>query len=199
MQLNMSEDTDYFFNLNLDPLRGDPRLLGLGDDLAALPPIVSQASFNEVCRKMRSIWARRFPDGIGSTSPKFNKLNMQITAGAVDDQIIPTSWGGVVVTRKEHPHVEKYLVIRQGGYLALEKHAEKDERIAVKEGAGILLRRDRPAGSLTVHVLEPGAGFHFKPGIEHCIIGTEDLLVFESSTDPLGMDQDLIFLYTPDG
>ena len=34
--------------------------------------------------------------------------------------------------------------------------------------------------------------------MEHCIIGTEDLLVFERSVDPKGMDQDLIFIYEPD-
>jgi hypothetical protein len=34
--------------------------------------------------------------------------------------------------------------------------------------------------------------------MEHCIIGAEDLLVFERSVDPKGMDQDLIFIYEPD-
>jgi hypothetical protein len=31
--------------------------------------------------------------------------------------------------------------------------------------------------------------------MEHCIIGVEDVLVFERSIDPKGMDQDLIFIY----
>jgi hypothetical protein len=34
--------------------------------------------------------------------------------------------------------------------------------------------------------------------MEHCLIGTENLLVFERSTDPKGMDQDLVFIYEPD-
>jgi hypothetical protein len=34
--------------------------------------------------------------------------------------------------------------------------------------------------------------------MEHCIIGAEDLLVFERSVDPKGMDQDLIFIYELD-
>jgi hypothetical protein len=34
--------------------------------------------------------------------------------------------------------------------------------------------------------------------MEHCIIAAEDLLVFERSVDPKGMDQDLIFIYEPD-
>jgi hypothetical protein len=45
----------------------------------------------------------------------------------------------------------------------------------------------------------PGDKFHFEPGMEHCVIGTEDLLIFEHSLDPKGMDQDLIFIYEPDG
>lgn len=39
--------------------------------------------------------------------------------------------------------------------------------------------------------------FYFGPGVEHCLIGTEDLLVYEKSIDAKGMDQDLILLYMP--
>jgi hypothetical protein len=35
--------------------------------------------------------------------------------------------------------------------------------------------------------------------MEHCLIGTENLIVFEISIDPKGMDQDLVFIYEPDG
>jgi hypothetical protein len=113
--------------------------------------------------------------------------------------IIQTSWGGVVVTLHEHPRVEKYLAIRRGGYLALEMHEQKDERLEVKEGAGLILSRRTEGEPLTVKPLAPGDKFHFEPGMEHCLIGTEDLLVFERSIDPKGMDQDLVFIYTPDG
>ena len=97
----------------------------------------------------------------------------------------------------EHPRVEKYLVIRKGGYLALETHEQKDERLEVKEGAGLILSRGAADQPLTVEALAPGAQFHFEPGMEHCIIGTENLLVFERSVDPKGMDQDLVFIYEP--
>jgi mannose-6-phosphate isomerase-like protein (cupin superfamily) len=116
----------------------------------------------------------------------------------LDQLTIRTGWGGVVVTLHEHLRVEKYLVVRKGGYLALEMHEQKDERLEVREGAGLILWRPPGARSLTVQVLRPNETFDFKPGIEHCIIGTEDLLVFERSTDPKGMDQDLIFIYEPD-
>src|SRR5438093_610286 len=114
------------------------------------------------------------------------------------DNVVRTGWGGVVITLHEHPRVQKYLVVRKGGYLALEMHEQKDERLEVREGAGLILWRPANARSLTVEVLRPGAEFHFQPGIEHCIIGAEDLLVFERSVDPKGMDQDLIFIYEPD-
>ena len=104
-----------------------------------------------------------------------------------------------MITLHEHPRVEKFLVVRKGGYLALEKHDEKDERLEVKEGAGLVLWRRGPNEPLTVEALNRGAQFHFEPGMEHCLIGTENLLVFERSTDPKGMDQDLIFIYEPDG
>jgi len=94
--------------------------------------------------------------------------------------------------------VEKYLVVRKGGYLALEMHDQKDERLEIREGAGLILWRPLNERSLTVEVLRSGAEFHFQPGMEHCIIGAEDLLVFERSVDPKGMDQDLIFIYEPD-
>jgi hypothetical protein len=114
------------------------------------------------------------------------------------DGVIRTGWGGVVITLHEHPQVEKYLIVRKGGYLALEMHEKKDERLQVREGAGLILWRPANEQSLTVEVLQPGAEFHFQPEMEHCIIGVEDLLVFERSIDPKGMDQDLIFIYEPD-
>ncbi len=60
-------------------------------------------------------------------------------------------------------------------------------------GAGLTRSRSRSRRSRRARQ------FHLAPGQEHCLIGTEDLLVFERSTDPKGMDQDLIFIYEPDG
>jgi hypothetical protein len=77
-------------------------------------------------------------------------------------------------------------------------HEQKDERLEIREGAGLILWRPPNERSLTVEDLLPGAEFHFQPGMEHCIIGAEDLLAFERSVDPKGMDQDLIFIYEPD-
>ena len=104
----------------------------------------------------------------------------------------------MVIVLHEHPRVEKYLVIRQGGYLALEMHEQKDEHLEVREGAGLILSRSAAGQPLTVEALAPGNRFHFEPGMEHCLIGTENLLVFERSIDPKGMDQDLVFIYEPD-
>jgi len=166
------------FDLDHAKLAADPRFAAIGLELSALSPINSRESFNRYCREACRLWNRAFPGG--------------------NDGVIRTGWGGVAITLHEHPRVEKYLVVRNGGYLALEMHEQKDERLEIREGAGLILWRPLNERSLMVEVLRPGAEFHFQPGMEHCLIGTEDLLVFERSVDPKGMDQDLIFIYEPD-
>ena len=183
------------FQLNHATLAADPRSAGIARELSALSPINSRESFNRYCREACRLWKEAFPSGIGETE-QFAQLLNRIEH--TSDNVIRTGWGGVVITLHEHPRVEKYLVVRKGGYLALEMHEQKDERLEIREGAGLLGWRPPNQRSLTVEVLRPGADFHFQPGMEHCIIGTEDLLVFERSIDPKGMDQDLIFIYEPD-
>ena len=183
------------FDLDHTKLAADPPFAGIAQELSALSPINSRESFNRYCREACRLWNDAFRDGIGETE-QFAKLLHQIEH--TNDGVIRTGWGGVVVTLHEHPRVEKYLVVRKGGYLALEMHEQKDERLEIREGAGLVLWRPPNERSLTVEMMRPGAEFHLQPGIEHCLIGTEDLLVFERSVDPKGMDQDLIFIYEPD-
>src|SRR5216110_1803035 len=183
------------FDLDHAKLAADPRFAGIAHELSALSPINSRESFNRYCREACRLWNEAFPNGIGETE-QFAKLLNRIEHA--NDGVIRTGWGGVVITLHEHPRVEKYLVVRKGGHLALEMHEQKDERLEIREGAGLIVWRPANARALTVEVLRPGAEFHFQPGLEHCIIGAEDLLVFERSIDPKGMDQDLIFIYEPD-
>jgi hypothetical protein len=183
------------FDLDHAKLAADPRFAGIAHELSALSPINSRESFNRYCHEACRLWNEDFPGGIGETE-QFAKLLHQIEH--TTDGVIRTGWGGVAITLHEHPRVEKYLVVRKGGYLALEMHEQKDERLKVREGAGLVLWRAAKERSLTVEVLRPRAKFHFEPGMEHCLIGVEDLLVFERSVDPKGMDQDLIFIYAPD-
>jgi hypothetical protein len=187
-------DMAAIFELNHAKLAVDSRFAGIALALSALSPINSRESFNRYCREACRLWNGAFPNGIGETE-QFAKLLNRIEHA--NDGVIRTGWGGVVITLHEHPRVEKYLVVRKGGYLALEMHEQKDERLEIREGAGLILWRPPNEKSLTVEVLRPGAEFHFQPGMEHCIIGAEDLLVFERSVDPKGMDQDLIFIYEP--
>jgi hypothetical protein len=118
-----------------------------------------------------------------------------ITAGG--DSVIPTSWGGVHVLSYEHPEVEKFLVVDQGQFLAFEKHAEKVETLFGEEGVGVLVYRCEVTGRLRAETIEPGWTRTLQPGQEHTIIALSNLLVRERSTDPRGMDQDLIFIFTP--
>jgi hypothetical protein len=180
------------FELDHAKLARDPRFAELAKNLAALSPIDSNEAFNRYCREACRLW----PGTIGETSGQFTKLLDRIEH--TNDGVIRTSWGGVAITLHEPPRVEKYLVVRRGGYLALEMHEQKDEGLEVREGGGLMLWRPVNERALTVEVVRPKAQFHFQPGMVHCIIGTEDLLVFERSIDPKGMDQDLIFIYQPD-
>ena len=185
------------FELNHDKLRGDPRFAAIADELSKLSRIDSRETFNRYCQEACRVWSEQFQDApIGQTSAHFVELLGRVERGG--EGIIQTPWGGVVVTLHEHPRVEKYLVIREDGYLALEKHEEKDERLEVKEGAGLILSRSIADEPLAVAALTPGDEFHFQPGMEHCLIGTENLLIFERSIDPKGMDKDLVFIYQPD-
>src|SRR5690349_13764538 len=110
------------FELDHAKLTADPRFAELAEKLSLLQPINSQDSFNRYCRAACRLWKEQFPNGVGETE-QFASYLERLT--------IPTAWGGVVVTQHEHPRVEKYLVVRKGGYLALEMHEQKDEQLEV--------------------------------------------------------------------
>ena len=97
---------------------------------------------------------------MGETSPRFEELLEKIECRG--EGVIKTDWGGVVVTLHEPPRVEKFLVIREGGYLALEMHEQKDERLEVKEGAGLILWRRPNEKTLAVAALAPGEQISFE-------------------------------------
>ncbi len=188
----MSAET---FTLDHGLLARDEGRVELVGCLGAWRRIDSRETFNEYCRQACRAWRDLY--GEAGEPPPFVELLARVDRGG--EEIIPTVWGGVIITRHEHPRVEKYLVVRRGGYLALEKHEQKDEHLTVEAGAGLLLSRQSADEPLAVRALAPGEEFHFAPGQEHCLIGTDNLLVFERSTDPKGMDQDLVFIYEPDG
>ena len=184
------------FKLNHDKLTADPRFAEIARELDALSPIDSSEAFNRYCQTACRIWKQQFPDGIGRTSKQFNQLHARIRQGG--DDVIQTGWGGVVITLRHDPRIEKFLVVCEGKYLALETHKQKHERLVISKGSGLVLWRRPHARVLTVEVVGPNAQFHFEPGMEHCIVGTENLLVFERSIDPKGMDKDLVFIYQPE-
>jgi len=184
------------FALDHDALARNPRFADLGAALAEFSPIDSDESFNTYCHTACEIWRDHLRDAVGATTPRFAAMLEQIQRRS--SEVIETGWGGVVITLHQHPRVEKFLVVREGGYLALEMHEQKDEHLEVQEGAGLVLWRKPNEQSLTVEILRAGSKYHLAPGMEHCLIGTENLLVFERSTDPKGMDQDLIFIYEPE-
>ena len=168
-------------------------------NISANPVLDNPSSFNAFCRDICFRWKEEFPSGLPGISPvtsQFTNLLARISPN--DSMTIPTSWGGVVVEKHEHPKVEKWLVVRESGYLALEWHKEKQERMEVREGVGVLLSGSSLRDSnLNIEVLTPGSVVEFKPGEVHCLIGCQNLLVWETSTDPKGMDKDLEFIFMP--
>jgi hypothetical protein len=169
----------------------DPRLSRFNDAMAGETIIDSNESFNGFCRRAIRVWNESVQ--WVTTEKLFPMLLRRIGEGGAMN--IATAWGGVAITERNDPHVEKYLVVRKGCYLAYEKHSNKEETIRVDEGVGLLIYRAAD-NSLNHRVMLPGDGAAFAPGQEHCLVALENLLAFEISEEPLGMDKDLIFIFT---
>ncbi len=84
------------FDLNHLKLAADPRFAELARELSLLSPIDSRETFNCYCETACRLWARDFPNGVGNESAQFTDLLGQIEAGG--GNVIPTRWGGVVIT-----------------------------------------------------------------------------------------------------
>src|SRR5258708_15658796 len=148
-------------DLNHDRLAGDSKFATSASSMSAQARIDSREAFNLYCRKACLLWSEHFSHSPVGTSAFFTELLDRIDRRG--EGTIKTPWGGVVIVLHEHPRVEKYLVIRQGGYLALEMHEQKDEHLAVQEGAGLILSRRPVAPPLTGRDLPHGDPFHFQP------------------------------------
>jgi hypothetical protein len=163
----------------------------MNHDNLPLPVFSNRADYLSYCSGVASSLSRDIP------TPLFDLHRKAITAGGT--MVIPTSWGGVHILSYEHPEVEKFLVIDKGRFLAFEKHAEKVETLLGEEGLGVLVYRCEESGQLKAEAINPGWTRTLQPGQEHTIIALSNLLVRERSTDPRGMDNDLIFIFLPDG
>lgn len=153
------------------------------------PSFPDRTSYLSYCCRVAADFGQTLP------TPLFKKHRDVIATGG--SSVIATGWGGVHVLTYQHPEVEKFLVIDKGCFLAFEKHAEKTETLLGEEGIGVLVYRCELTEELRSEVIEPGWTRTLQPGQEHTIIALSNLLVRERSTDPRGMDQDLIFIFTP--
>ena len=159
----------------------------------------NQVQFNAFAQDVLRAWHACFPVARSTTS-LWDAVIADIDTGrAAGAGIAPirTGWGGVSILVHEHPYVEKYLAVRRDGYLAFEKHELKEEALEVLEGSGVLIYREPGQSQLRMLLLEPGVKVEFKPGQEHCVIATENLLILEKGRDFKGMDKDLIFIFEP--
>ena len=158
------------------------------------PEFIDVVAYRAYCHGVVEAW-RKLAAQVPSM-PTFSSHRAAIERGGLE--VIQTGWGGVNITKHEHPQVEKFLVVDSGKFLAFEKHEEKLETLNGREGYGILVFRPEGESKLVAELIEPGWSRTLKPGQEHTIIALTDLLVFESSVDPKGMDQDLIFIFMPE-
>ena len=153
----------------------------------------SSEAFNSFCR----LHAGKVSES-AIAGPGFAEKRRAIVEALPDEErVIKTPWGGVFITLRNDPEVEKFLVVDSGKWLALEKHEQKVETLEVKEGLGVLIYQDGIDQPLKAMELKPGVSKTLQPGLLHCIISKENLLVFEKSMDYKGMDKDLIFEYEP--
>lgn len=135
----------------------DSHFAAIARPLCELSPIDSAESYNRYCCEACRLWDKEFPTGIGKTE-RFATLLSRLEKSD-DDRVIRTAWGAVVIELYEHPRVEKYLVVRKGGYLALEKHKQKDEWLTVREGVGLIMWRLPNEQSLAVNALSEAWSF----------------------------------------
>jgi mannose-6-phosphate isomerase-like protein (cupin superfamily) len=158
------------------------------------PDFSTEDGYKAYCHRACALYKERF--GAGSPSPEFTAERTQVE-GKAEALLFATPWGGVHVTLNDEAthRVEKYLIVDSGAFLAYEKHDEKLETLFHRSGTGILVYRAEGETSLRAAPVEPGFTITLKPGQEHCLISLDNLLVFESGTDPKGMDKDLIFIY----
>lgn len=157
------------------------------------PKFPNQEAYRAYCHGV--VAAYRATNTTEPLTPTFGSHLNAIHQGG--EMVIKTGWGGVDIRNHTHPKVEKFLVVQAGQFLAFEKHDEKIETLYGEEGLGILVYRPQESTSLKAEFIKPGWSITLSPGQEHTIIALSDLLVLESSIDPKGMDQDLIFLFMP--
>ena len=122
------------FELNHEKLAADPRFAEIGAALDEFSPIDSDETFNLYCRQAREVWTGHFRKPVGEISHRFTDLLERVERRS--QSVIKTDWGGVVITLHEPPRVEKFLVIRKGGYLALEMHEDVPDLATVVVGVG---------------------------------------------------------------
>ena len=163
--------------------------------LGANPPrFDSNEGFNTWCRNVTAAF-KGAQHLAGAQGEEFAARLAAIAKGG--EKVIRTPWGGVDIEERNDPHVEKYLVVRAGHYLAYESHELKEEHLDVRAGSAVLILCRKGDRQMSAQVLEQGATVSLNPGDEHCLIALSDLLVFETSEDHKGMDQDLVFRYEP--
>ena len=92
----------------------DPELRVVAAALRGFPTLDSETTFNTVCHTAVETWEASGTSPLSYTEFATVRENIRQKHG----QIIQTGWGGVDIRVHEHPHVEKYLAVDRGTWLA---------------------------------------------------------------------------------
>lgn len=115
-----------------------------------------------------------------------------------------TPWGGVAFKEVSvtNNHVEKLLVVEQArkpsGVLGFEYHHKKDEKLEIEEGYAIFISTGQPSETgeetVTLTFAQKGDTAVLHPGIKHGVIALTNLVIRETSTCDLDIE-DLLFVF----
>jgi mannose-6-phosphate isomerase-like protein (cupin superfamily) len=97
--------------------------------------------------------------------------------------IVQKPWGREEIFARTARYVGKFLVVRSGEALSLQYHRQKDETLALVDGAVRLLIEEE--GRLVEHRMEPGDAYHIPAGTRHRLEALTDSRIVEVSTPEL--------------
>jgi mannose-6-phosphate isomerase len=94
-------------------------------------------------------------------------------------------WGHEIWWARTERYVGKILHVRAGESLSLQYHRVKDETIRMLSGRLLFEVSDGADEPLRRIEMEPGQGFHIRPGMRHRMTALEDCDILEVSTPEL--------------
>jgi mannose-6-phosphate isomerase-like protein (cupin superfamily) len=98
-----------------------------------------------------------------------------------DMKFVSKRWGWELWIVNNDRYCGKKLFVKKGHWLSFHHHAVKDEVLFVENGSvWFIFEQD---GELKYVKMKAGQAFHVTPGMKHQVVATEDVTIFEFSTE----------------